>query len=215
MLEKDLLDRIRQAIISMSVSKTEVATREALQAGLDPLKIIAEGLAPGLTEVGDMWLRRERFITHVLMATKALNAGQALVEEKLSGKKRNYKATIVLGTPKGDLHDIGKNLVGMMMKADGFKVYDLGVDVDSQAFIDKAKEVDADLIGMSLIMSICLDKMEEVCKLAKAERLKAKILIGGPATSEKVAAKIGADAYGGFDAPTAVHTAEKLIGLEA
>jgi len=189
MLEKDLLDRIRQAIISMSVSKTEVATREALQAGLDPLKIIAEGLAPGLTEVGDMWLRRERFITHVLMATKALNAGQALVEEKLSGKKRNYKATIVLGTPKGDLHDIGKNLVGMMMKADGFKVYDLGVDVDSQAFIDKAKEVDADLIGMSLIMSICLDKMEEVCKLAKAERLKAKILIGGPATSEKVAAK--------------------------
>ena len=162
MSEKDLLDRIRQAIISMSVSKTEVATREALQAGVDPLKIIAEGLAPGLTEVGDMWLRRERFITHVLMATKALNAGRALVEEKLSGKKRNYKATIVLGTPKGDLHDIGKNLVGMMMKADGFKVYDLGVDVDSQAFIDKAKEVDADLIGMSLIMSICLDKMEEV-----------------------------------------------------
>lgn len=214
MSEKDLLDRIRQAIISMSVSETEAATREALQAGLNPLKIIAEGLAPGLTEVGDMWLRRERFITHVLMATKALNAGQALVEEKLSGKKRNYKATIVLGTPKGDLHDIGKNLVGMMMKAAGFKVYDLGVDVDSQAFIDKAKEVNADLIGMSLIMSICLDKMEEVCKLAKDAQIKAKILIGGPATSKKVAEKVGADAYGGFDAPTAVHTAEKLIGLE-
>ncbi len=214
MSEKDLLDRIRQAIVSMSVSETEAATREALQAGVDPLKIITDGLASGLTEVGDMWLRRERFITHVLMATKALSAGQTLVEGKLAGKKRNYKATIVLGTPKGDLHDIGKNLVGMMLKANGFKVYDLGVDVDSQAFIDKAKEVNADLIGMSLIMSICLDKMEEVCKLAKAEHIKAKILIGGPATSKKVAVKIGADAYGGFDAPTAVHTAEKLIGLE-
>ncbi len=215
MSEKDSLGRIRQAIVSMSVPETEAATREALQAGVDPQKIITSGLAAGLTEVGNMWLRRERFITHVLMAAKALGAGQALVEEKLAGKEGNYKATMVLGTPKGDLHDIGKNLVGMMMRAGGFKVYDLGVDVEPQAFIDKAKEVNADLIGMSLIMSICLDKMEEVCKLAKAAGIKAKILIGGPATSEKVAAKIGADAYGGFDAPTAVHAAKKLIGLAA
>ncbi len=215
MSEKDLLDRIRQAIVSMSVSGAESATREALQAGVDPLKIITSGLAAGLTEVGDMWIRRERFISHVLMAAKALNAGQALVEQKLAGKEGKYKATVVLGTPKGDLHDIGKNLVAMMMKAGGFKVYDLGVDVEPQAFIDKAKEVSADLIGMSLIMSICLDKMEEVCKLARAAGIKAKILIGGPATSEKVAEKIGADAYGGFDAPTAVHTAKKLIGLAA
>ncbi len=214
MSEKNLLDRIQRAIVTMSVSETETATREALQAGVDPLKIISGGLAPGLTEVGNMWLRKERFITHVLMATKALTAGQSIVEEKLLGKEGDYKAKIVLGTPKGDLHDIGKNLFGMMMKAGGFKVYDLGVDVDPQVFIDKAKEVDADLIGMSLIMSICLDKMEEVCKLAKAAHIKAKILIGGPATSEKVAAKIGADAYGGFDAPSAVHIAERLIGLE-
>lgn len=215
MSEKEVLGRIRQAIVSMSTPETEAATREALKLGVDPLRIITSGLAAGLTEVGDMWIRRERFISHVLMAAKALGAGQALVEEKLAGKEGNYKATMVLGTPKGDLHDIGKNLVGMMMRAGGFKVYDLGVDVEPQAFIDKAKEVNADLIGMSLIMSICLDKMEEVCKLAKAAGIKAKILIGGPATSEKVATKIGADAYGGFDAPTAVQTAKKLIGLAA
>lgn len=213
MSEKNLLSNIRQAIVSMSVSDTEAATKEALNAGIDPIKIITSGLSAGLTDVGNMWLRKERFISHVLMAVKALGAGQSLVEERLADKEGAYKATMVLGTPKGDLHDIGKNLVGMMMKAGGFKVYDLGVDVEPQTFIDKAKEVDADIIGMSLIMSICLDKMEEVCRLAKAADLKAKIIIGGPPTSDQVAKRIGADAYGGFDAPTAVSIAKKLIGL--
>ncbi len=213
MSEKNLLSKISQAIVSMSVSDTEAATKEALNAGIDPIKIITSGLSAGLTDVGNMWLRKERFISHVLMAVKALRAGQGLVEERLADKEGAYKAKMVLGTPKGDLHDIGKNLVGMMMKAGGFKVYDLGVDVEPQTFIDKAKEVDADIIGMSLIMSICLDKMEEVCRLAKAADLKAKIIIGGPPTSDQVAKRIGADAYGGFDAPTAVSTAKKLIGL--
>ena len=213
MAKEELFDKIRQSIVSMSVANTEAATREALDAGLDPLEIIVKGLAAGLTEVGDMWIRKERFISHVLMAAKALAAGQALVEQKMGGEEGTYKGKMVLGTPKGDLHDIGKNLVGMMMRAGGFKVYDLGVDVEPQAFIDKAKEVDADLIGMSLIMSICLDKMQEVCTLAKSSGIRAKTLIGGPATSDKVAAEIGADAYGGFDAPTAVSKAKQLIGI--
>jgi len=213
MAGKELLGKIRQSIVSMSVAKTEAATQEALDAGVDPLDIVVSGLAAGLTEIGEMWIRKERFISHVLMASKALNAGQAIVEKKLAGKERKYKAVMVLGTPKGDLHDIGKNLVGMMMKAGGFKVYDLGVDVEPQAFVDKAKEVDADLIGMSLIMSICLDKMKEVCTLAKSSGIRAKTLIGGPATSAKVADEIGADAYGGFDAPNSVHVAKRLLGI--
>jgi methanogenic corrinoid protein MtbC1 len=215
MAREELLDKIRQSIVSMSVANTEAATREALDAGLDPLQIVAKGLAAGLTEMGDMWIRKERFISHVLMAAKALAAGQALVEKKMAGKEGHYKGVVVMGTPKGDLHDIGKNLVGMMMRAGGFKVYDVGVDVEPQAFIDKAREVDADLIGMSLIMSICLDKMQEVCALAKSSGIRAKTIIGGPATSAKVAAEIGADAYGGFDAPTAVRTAKQLLGIEA
>jgi 5-methyltetrahydrofolate--homocysteine methyltransferase len=213
MSEKELLDKIREAIVSLSVPVTEAATNEALGQGVDPYRIIVGGLASGLTEVGEKWIKQEMFISHVLVAAKAMNAGQALVEEKLAGKEGEYKSTLVLGTAKGDLHDIGKNLVGMMMKAGGFKVYDLGVDVAPQAFIDRANEVNADLIGVSLIMSICLDQVEQVCKLAKADDVKAKVIIGGPATSDKVASEIGADAYGGFDAPTGVRIAKKLLGL--
>lgn len=212
--EQKLLEKISTSIVSMSVANTEAATREALDAGVNPLEIVVRGLAAGLTEIGDMWIRKERFISHVLMAAKALNAGQAIVETRMAGNEGKYKAVVVLGTPKGDLHDIGKNLVGMMMRAAGFKVHDLGVDVEPRAFIDKAREVDADLIGMSLIMSICLDRMKEVCSLAKSAGIKAKTLIGGPATSAKVADEIGADAYGGFDAPTAVRTAKQLLGIE-
>jgi len=215
MAEKEMIDKIRNSVVSLSVANTEAATREALDSGVDPLHIVVGGLAAGLTEIGEMWVRKERFISHVLMAAKALAAGQVLVEQKMAGKEGIYKAVVVLGTPKGDLHDIGKNLVGMMMRAAGFKVYDLGVDVEPQAFIDKAKEVDADLIGMSLIMSICLDKMKEVCNLTKSAGLKAKTLIGGPATSARVATEIGADAYGGFDAPTAVRAAKQLLGIAA
>ena len=207
------LNKIRGAILSLSIPGTEAATKEALAGGVDPLEIVKHGLAAGLTDVGDKWLKKEMFISHVLVAAKALKAGQDIVEEKLAGKERDYVATLVIGTPKGDLHDIGKNLVSMMMRAAGFKVYDLGVDVEPQAFIDKAKAVNADIIGMSLIMSICLNKMEEVCELARTEGLKAKIIIGGPATSSKVASQIGADAYGGFDAPTGVKTAKQMLGL--
>jgi methanogenic corrinoid protein MtbC1 len=213
MSEEQLYKGIQEAIVALSIPKTQEATRKALEAGVNPYGIIKHGLAAGLTEVGDRWLRQEMFISHVLVAAKAMKAGQELVEEKLAGKEGEYVATLVIGTPKGDLHDIGKNLVTMMMKAAGFKVYDLGVDVEPQHFIDKAQEVDADLIGMSLIMSICLDQMEMVCELVKKNNIRAKTIIGGPATSSKVAKEIGADVYGGFDAPTGVRTAKQLLGL--
>lgn len=208
-----VLDEIRKAIVSLSITSTEAATKRALDQEVDPLEIIKSGLAAGLTEVGDNWARQEMFIAEVLVAGEAMKAGQTLVEEKLAGKEGDYKATLVIGTPKGDLHDIGKNLVSMMMRAGGFKVYDLGVDVEPQVFIDKAKEMDADLIGVSLIMSICLDQVEKICRLTKTKAIRAKTIIGGPPTSEKVAAELGADAYGGFDAPTGVRTAKKLLSI--
>ncbi len=213
MPSNEKITAIRNAVVALSVPDTEKSTRDALESGADPYEIIEDGLAAGLTEVGDKWFRKELFISHVLVAAKAVSAGQELVEKKLVGKKHQYKASIVLGTPKGDLHDIGKNLVALMLKAGGFEVFDLGVDVDPQTFIEKAKEVDADLIGMSLIMSVCLDQMEAVCHLAKENGLRAKTIIGGPATSDKVAGEIGADAYGGFDAVTGVKTAKELIGI--
>lgn len=207
------LKAIRNAVVALSVPETKEATWRALETGVDSNDIIKQGLAEGLTEVGDKWLKKELFISHVLVAAKAVAVAQELVEKTLVGKEGEYKASIVLGTPKGDLHDIGKNLVAMMMRAGGFKVYDLGVDVEPKVFIDKAKEVDADLIGMSLIMSICLDQMEKVCQMLKENGVRAKTIIGGPATSKRVAKHIGADAYGGFDAVTGVRTAKRMLGI--
>ncbi len=213
MSDDEKLEAIRNAVVALSVPETTEATLNAMDAGVDPYQIIKQGLAAGLTEVGDKWLKKEMFISHVLVAAKAVTTSQELVEKTLVGKEREYKARIVLGTPKGDLHDIGKNLVAMMMRAGGFKVYDLGVDVEPQAFIDKAKEVEADLIGMSLIMSICLDQMAEVCQMIEANDVRVKTIIGGPATSEMVAKQIGADAYGGFDAVTGVNTVKRMLSI--
>ena len=208
------LERIRKAVVSLSVAETQAATKQAVADGIPVNEIIKEGLAAGLTDVGERWQRKEMFISHVLVAAKAMKAGQDLLEQALVGQESRYIATVVMGTPKGDLHDIGKNLVVMMMKAAGFQVVDLGVDVEPQSFVDKAKEVDADLIGMSLVMSICLDQLEKVCQLVTQSGLRAKTLIGGPATSELIAEKIGADAYGGFDAPTGVRIAKNILGLQ-
>lgn len=213
MSNDEKLKAIRNAVVALSVPETTEAACRALETGVDPHVIIKQGLAAGLTEVGDKWLKKELFISHVLVAAKAVAVAQELVEKTLVGKEGEYKASIVLGTPKGDLHDIGKNLVAMMMRAGGFKVYDLGVDVEPKVFIDKAKEVDADLIGMSLLMSICLDQMGKVCQMLKENGVRAKTIIGGPATSKRVAKHIGADAYGGFDAVTGVRTAKRMLGI--
>lgn len=213
MSNDEKLKAIRDAVLALSVAETTKATQSAMDAGVDPYQIIKLGLAAGLTDVGDKWRKKEMFISHVLVAAKAVNTAQQIVEKTLVDKEGEYKASIVLGTAKGDLHDIGKNLVSLMMRAGGFKVYDLGVDVEPQAFIDKAVEVDADLIGISLIMSICLDQMERVCQMVKHNGVRAKTIIGGPATSEKVAKQMSADAYGGFDAVTGVNTAKRILDI--
>jgi 5-methyltetrahydrofolate--homocysteine methyltransferase len=205
------LQAIREAIVGLSIEKTEEATKNAMAAGINTQDILVDGLAAGLVEVGDKWLRKEMFISHVLVAAQAMKAGQTHL--RVESKGRDFSAIAVLGTAKGDLHDIGKNLVATMLSAGGFEVYDLGVDVEPQTFVEKAKEVDADLIGISLIMSICLPAVQDTCDLVKEQGCRAKVLIGGPATSKVVADKVGANGYGGFDAPTGVQRARQMVGI--
>jgi 5-methyltetrahydrofolate--homocysteine methyltransferase len=150
------------------------------------------------------------------MGARAMQMGVDLVEPHLVDEAREPLGRIVIGTVEGDVHDIGKNLVTLMLRTTGFEVHDLGVDVPPQKFIDKAKEVDADIIASSLIMSICLPKMEEINKLADQEGLRplVKTVVGGPPLSSKVAERIGADAYGGDDAVAGVRTISRLLGIE-
>jgi corrinoid protein of di/trimethylamine methyltransferase len=215
-MSDELLYQISTAVVSLNAEETEQLTQQALDAGIEPEKIINEGLLRGLLEVGDKWERQEYFISHVLMGARAMQMGVDLVEPHLVGETREPLGRIVIGTVEGDVHDIGKNLVTLMLRTAGYEVHDLGVDVPPQTFIDKAKEIDADIVASSLIMSICLPKMEEINKLADQEGLRPRVktVVGGPPLSDKVAERIGADAYGGDDAVAGVRTINRLLGIE-
>jgi 5-methyltetrahydrofolate--homocysteine methyltransferase len=215
-MSDELLQQITAAVVRLEAEETASLTQQALDAGIAPTAIINKGLLPGLLEVGDKWERQEYFISHVLMGARAMQTGVDLVEPHLVGEQAEPLGRIVIGTVEGDVHDIGKNLVTLMLRTAGFEVHDLGVDVPPQQFIDKAQEVNADIIASSLIMSICLPKMEEINQLADAAGLRPrmKTVVGGPPLSDKVAARIGADAYGGDDAVAGVRTMKRLLGIE-
>lgn len=214
-MSDELLEQISSAIVSLDADKTAELTQQALDSSVDPLSIINKGLLPGLLEVGDKWEKQEYFISHVLMGARAMQTGVDLVEPHLVDAEAEPLGTVVIGTVAGDVHDIGKNLVTLMLKTSGFEVHDLGVDVPPQNFIDKAVEVDADIIASSLIMSICLPQMEKINKLADDADLRPRVktVVGGPPLSEKVAREIKADAYGGPDAMAGVRTIKQLLGI--
>jgi len=209
--EQTYLEGIKTAVVALDRQRTLAATQAALDAGVEPVSIAQDGLSAGLLVVGDQWIRKERFISHVLVAAKAVHEAQALVEPHITGGTGKSAGTVVLGTIKGDLHDIGKNLVALMLRAGGFTVTDIGIDVPPERFVEAAKESDADIVAISLLMSVCLDEVEQACELIRRSGIRAKTLVGGPPVSDEVAAAIGADMYGGFDAVTALQSARELM----
>ncbi len=184
---------------------------KALEEGLDPKEILNEGLLSGMMIIGAKFKNNEVFVPEVLVAARAMNLGLSVLEPKLIeiGNKPVGKA--VIGTVKGDLHDIGKNLVVMMLKGAGFEVVDLGVDVAPAVFIDKAEEVQADVICMSALLTTTMPSMESVMKELNARGLTEKyiVMVGGAPVNEAFAKSIGASYY----APDAASAAE--VALEA
>ncbi|MBC3887725.1 cobalamin-binding protein [Acetobacterium paludosum] len=176
----------------------------------DPITIINEGLLSGMNVVGEKFKSGEMFVPEVLMAARAMNAGMDIVKPLIADNDMPSLGTIVIGTVKGDLHDIGKNLVVMMLESAGFKVIDLGIDAKVEQFVAAVKENDADIIGMSAMLTTTMTYMQEVIKACEAEGLDVQYLVGGaplsPGYSEKIGAIYAADASG------AVDTAKKLVG---
>jgi 5-methyltetrahydrofolate--homocysteine methyltransferase len=209
--EQMYLEDVKTAVVELDRQRAIAATQTALDAGVDPVRIVRDGLSAGLLVVGDQWIRKERFISHVLVAAKAVHEAQAVVEPYIGGDTGEFAGTVVLGTIKGDLHDIGKNLVALMLRAGGFAVTDIGIDVPPERFVEAAKETDADIVAISLLMSVCLDEVEQACELIRTSGVRAKTLVGGPPVSDEVATEIGADMYGGFDAVTALESARQLM----
>ena len=213
--ETQILERLANAVMNYNAEEAAVAAREAIEAGIDPMKAIHEGLGKGIKIIGDKFERSEVFLPHVVMAADAMMAGVKVLEPKISPEKMKSVnlGTIVIGTVKGDIHDIGKNIVAIMLRAAGFKVHDLGVDVPSRTFIEKAEQVKADIIAMSGLLTMSLPEMKDVIQELerKGLRQKYKVVVGGGPVTRQWAQEIGAEGYG-VDAVEAVAVCKKILG---
>lgn len=189
---------------------------EAINKGIDPDLILLDGLSSGMEKVGEKYESGEYFIPDMLTAAEAVEAGMKVIEPHLIGKgNKGGKGKVVLATVEKDLHDIGKNLVAIMLKGAGYSVIDLGIDVSADRIVEVAEEENAEIIGLSALLNTTMVNMGSVVKILKEKGLREKIrvLIGGAPTSSEFAREIGADSYG-KDAFAAIREADRLIATE-
>jgi corrinoid protein of di/trimethylamine methyltransferase len=187
------------------------AAKKALKMGLDPIEVIEKGLAKGLREVGTRYENGEIFMVELVAAAEAMKSAMKILEPEILKRKSERKVLgkVVLGTVAGDIHDIGKNIVASLLIAAGFEVYDLGTDVPVEKFIEKAKEVKADVIGASALLTTTMLVQKDLAEAIKRSSLDVKYIIGGAAVSPQWAEEIGA-AYA-QDASSAVEVIKNLI----
>lgn len=186
-------------------------TQEALQEGLSAQYILDGGLIAGMSVIGERFKKNEIYVPEVLLAARAMKAGMGLLKPILADTGVEPIGRVVLGTVKGDQHDIGKNLVGMMLEGAGFEVIDLGTDTPSGKFVEAAKEKKADIVGMSALLTTTMPSMKTVIEAFKSSGLTVKTMIGGAPVTQRFADEIKADAFG-RDAAVAVEKAKELIG---
>jgi 5-methyltetrahydrofolate--homocysteine methyltransferase len=208
----EILQKISEELQAGNYQEVPKLIQEALNAKIPPAKILSDGLVAGMDIVGDKFRRDELFMPEVLISAKAMQAGMDVLRPKLIEAGVKLAGSIVLGTVKGDLHDIGKNLVGMLMEGSGFQVIDLGIDVATEKFIEAVKSQKPDLLGLSALLTTTMPKMKEVMEsLVEAGiRKSVKVMVGGAPVTEKFAKDIGADAYAP-DAASAVEKARELV----
>ncbi len=207
-----LIEEIRDTLVVGNAPKVAELAEKSLGEGGAALEILNEGLVKGMDIVAEKWKNGEYYIPNVLIAARAMKQGMAIIKPKLVEGDYKAKAVAVAGTIKGDLHDIGKNLVVMMMEGAGFEVIDLGTDVTAEKFLQTAKEKNADLILMSALLTTTMMSMKDVVNALKSSDLagKVKTMIGGAPITQKFADEIGADGYAP-DGSSAVECAENLL----
>ncbi len=207
------LENIKQAVVQMDAQTVKKLIIQALQAKLPPQAILEKGLIAGMQEVGRLFATKEYFVPEVLMASEAFYVGFDLLSPLLKSTEREEKGKIVIGVVEGDIHDIGKNIVKVMLEASGYQVIDLGKDVPSERFIETVRREKPAVLALSALMTTTMVKMGDVIAQLEQEKLResVKVIIGGAPVSEHFAKKIGADGYG-EDASAAVKLVEGLIG---
>lgn len=206
-----ILRRLAEAVVSMDEAAAADAAQDALRCGLDPYLAISEGLSAGMREVNDLYERGEYFVPEVLLCSDAMNVGIEILKPHVKSAQRAVSVSVILGVVEGDIHDLGKNIVRIMLDAAGFDVLDLGRDVGAETFVEEARRVGTGIIGLSTLMSTTMDGMGEVTQglLQAGLRDRFAVMIGGGPTSPEFARKIGADAHGAT-AKDAVDLARQL-----
>ena len=206
------LQALAEALIKGDRDQVTKLTEQALADGDGPKDILEQGLIAGMDVIGKRFKANEVYVPEVLIAARAMHAGMDILQPKLAAAGVEPFGTVVLGTVKGDLHDIGKNLVRMMLTGGGLKVVDLGTDVSPEKFIEACQSSGARVCAMSALLTTTMPQMAEVIKALKDAGIEAKTIIGGAPVTQVYADEVGADGYAA-DAASAVDVAKELIGV--
>jgi 5-methyltetrahydrofolate--homocysteine methyltransferase len=207
------LQRLREAVIAGDVAAARALTEAALAESVAPGTILDDGLIAPMQVVGERFSSGELYVPEMLLAARAMQAGLNLLEPLLADGERVPAGTVVLGTVRGDVHDIGKNIVAIMLRGSGFAVHDLGVDVPAERFVDAVGRHEPDVLGLSALLTTTMPAMRGVIEALEVAgvRDRVKVLVGGAPVTEEFAASIGADGYG-RDAGVAAEKAKELLG---
>ncbi len=205
------LEALAEALIKGDRDRVAALTQQALDEGTEPQAVLNDGLIAGMNVVGKRFKANEIYVPEVLIAARAMHGGMDVLKPALEAAGVKPIATVVLGTVKGDLHDIGKNLVGMMLSGGGLNVVDIGTDVPAEKFVDACKSNAAAVCAMSALLTTTMPQMTEVVQALKDAGIEVKTIIGGAPVTQDFATEIGADGYAA-DAASAVDVTKELIG---
>jgi corrinoid protein of di/trimethylamine methyltransferase len=215
--QEHILQDLASSVIEGDPARAAAAAKRALDGGMDPLMAITDGLNKGMAQVGDDFSKLKVYLPEVIMAADAMKAALAILEPAALKKDSSSlkKKKVVIATIQGDIHDIGKNIVALLMRANGFEVYDLGRDVPIDAMINKAVDTESDVIAASTLLSTSMPYMEDLIKLLKERNLRERftVMVGGGPVTREWAEEIGADGYGD-DGDEAVKAAKELLKVK-
>lgn len=212
----ELYQAMAQSVIEGEPEEAARLAQQGLAAGLEPLAMIEQGFAAGIRVVGDLFTQGEYFLPDLVIGAKAMEEAMAVLESELRRRQesRRTHGKVVIGTVQGDIHEIGKNLVATLLSVSGFEVFDLGVDVPDETFVAKVKEADANILGMSALLTTTMPAQGRVIQALEEAgmRSKVKVIVGGAPVTQSWADEIGADGYS-EDAVGAVALARRLLGI--
>ena len=190
-----IFDRLSAQIVQLDHEGVKQTTREALASGASAQEIIAKGLGPGMAAIGSGYEQGEFFVPELMLSARAMRGALEILRPHLGAGDSGTRGTVVIGTVQGDVHEIGKNIVSIVLEGDGFQVHDLGEDVAPQEFLSRATELGAEVVAMSALISLAVSKMSETVALLKSGGFAGRVIVGGAAVGQETARSIGADAY--------------------